>query len=347
MINVETTSNKKNNAPYLKNSSYNKKIQYGSKTSRKNKPLDDNKKCHKIKKNYSNQTKFLENHGINVSTITLDCKLGTLIDVDTFAKNVILRENEIVSVKYGNRKDPATNRTIVVIKRKKKPSNFGFYNQVTILMKPTNNPIRNYLNIKVFLNGSLQITGCKDMEDFRNVTTTLISVLQRGYKKKNKDGRSINVPFITSPDKIGIFDVKIRMINCNFRMDYKIDKKKLHKLLKKNHDQNTKDKKLGPIECKYEPTGGHSCVNIKYKYDEITKVSIFVFQTGSIIITGAKNFRQIIVTYRFIHKVLARYCSKIKIIDLDQEMVQREIIKFFKNHGTSVASCTSTVTIGL
>ncbi|AGF85392.1 hypothetical protein QJ854_gp390 [Moumouvirus goulette] len=63
--------------------------------------------------NTYNETKnFLKNHNISVSTITLDCKLGTLIDVDKFAKYVVLKENEIVSVKFGNRNDPATNRII-------------------------------------------------------------------------------------------------------------------------------------------------------------------------------------------------------------------------------------------
>ena len=73
----------------------------------------------KIIKFYLEQKKFLADHDIVISTITLDCKLHTLIDIDKFALNVSLRENEIVSVKYGNRKDPATNRTIVVIKAKK------------------------------------------------------------------------------------------------------------------------------------------------------------------------------------------------------------------------------------
>jgi hypothetical protein len=63
---------------------------------------------------------FLEEHGITISTITLDCKLGSLININLFAKYLILKEDEIVSVKYGNRNNPATNRMIVVIPSKKK-----------------------------------------------------------------------------------------------------------------------------------------------------------------------------------------------------------------------------------
>lgn len=282
-------------------------------------------------KSFMEAKQFLKDHNITISTITLDCKLHTLIDVDMFAKNVILKEDEIVSVKFGNRKDPATNRTIVVIKSKKKPSVKNFYNQVTILMKPTNNPERNYINIKVFKNGSLQMTGCKDMDDFNNVTTTLINVLKRGRDIRIKGKRS-HISFVDDPDKIGIFDVKIRMINSNFKLNYKVDRKKLARLLKKNHGKNSKDKDIGYVECKYEPTGGHSCVNIKYKYDETSKPSIFVFQTGAIIITGAKNLQHIIMAYHFIHKILDKYHNEIRIIDLDQKLVQAEIANYFRNN---------------
>lgn len=292
---------------------------------------NDNKLNEKAVQSYFEAKQFLEDHTISISTITLDCKLHTLIDVDNFAKNVKLRGDEIVSVKFGNRKDPATNRTIIIPKNKKKPSVTNFYNQVTILMKPTNNPDRNYINIKVFKNGSLQMTGCKDMDDFYNVTTTLIKILKRG-RNIRKEKKIHHISFLKSPKKIGIFDVKIRMINSGFRLNYKIDRKKLAKLLKKNHKQNTKDKEIGYVECKYEPTSGHSCVNIKYKYDEFNKPSIFVFQTGAIIITGAKNLHIIIMAYHFILKILNKYNNEIRIIDLDQKAVQAEITKFFKNN---------------
>ncbi len=89
-------------------------------------------------------------------------------------------------------------------------------------------------------------------------------------------------------------------------------------------------KNFGYIECKYQPYGGHSCVNIKYQYDEYSKPSIFVFQTGAIIITGAKTLHQIIMSYHFIIRLLNRYYDEIKILELDQKAIQREISKFFK-----------------
>jgi len=280
---------------------------------------------------YLEAKQFLEDHNILISTITLDCKLHTLIDIDAFSKNIGLKEDEIASIKIGTRKNPATNRTIILSKTKKKQSSKNFYNQVTILMRPMNNPSRNYINIKVFKNGSLHMTGCKDMSDFNNVSSTLIKILKKGANIVEKNGNQKHIEYVDKPDDIGIFDVKIRMINSNFKQGYKIDRKKLAKLLRKNHKKNTKDKEIGYVECKYQPTGGHSCVNIKYKYDEKNKPSIFVFQTGAIIITGAKNLNHIIMAYHFIQKILNKYYDEVKIIELDQKAVQAELIKFFKN----------------
>lgn len=291
--------------------------------------IDDTKSRKKIEM-YMEAKKFLEEHNITISTITLNCKLHISIDLDKFAKNVVLREDEIVSVKYGNRKNPTTNRTIVMINTKKKPSKKSFYNQVTIRMKPMNNPRRNYINIKVFKNGSLHMTGCKDMEDFNNVTTTLIKILKRGVDIKDKNGEYVHVNFVNNTTPIGIYDVRIRMINSNFHIGYKIDRKKLAKILMKYHGHDTKDKELGHIEFKYGPNSGHSCVNIKYNYDEKNRPSIFVFQTGAVIITGAKNLQQIIMAYHFINKILDRYRDKIRIVELDQDMVQKEIANFYK-----------------
>ena len=276
-----------------------------------------------IMKSYLESKKFLSDNKIKISTITLDCKLHTLVYIDKFAKHVVLKENGIVSVKYGYRKNPATNRTIVLIK--KKHSNKNFYNQVTILMKPMNNPIKNYINIKVFNNGSIQITGCSDMDDFNNVMTTLVRILKKGEKLKKGDETVKRIGFVSDPKHIGIYDIKIRMINSNFQLDYKIDRLKLAFLLKKYHGTRTTDTEIGYVEFKHKPNGGHSCVNIKYRYNETNKPSIFVFQTGAIIITGAKNLYQIIHAYHYIKLILKRYMAEVKIVELNPVLVNKEI----------------------
>jgi len=288
-----------------------------------------NESSKEVLKSYTDARHFLEDNGISISTITLDCKLHTLINVNIFAKNISLKENEIASVKYGNRNDTATNRTIVNIQTKKKKSSGKiFFNQVTILMRPTNNIERNYINIKVFKNGSLQMTGCKDMDDFDNVVHTLIKLLIKGTTI-TRNGVTRHLNYITKPDEIGLYDTKIRMINSNFQFNYKIYRERLSQLLVENHGKRTKDTDIGYVEHKYSSNSSHSCVNIKFKYDENKSPSIFVFQTGSIIITGAKNLQHIKASYDFIQKIIKKYRQQIMIIELDQQAVRAEIARYF------------------
>jgi TATA-box binding protein (TBP) (component of TFIID and TFIIIB) len=298
--------------------------------------IDDDEPMYNINENsqevfnsYTDARHFLEENGITISTITLDCKLHTLINVNIFSKNIDLKENGIASVKYGNRNDTATNRTIVNIHtKKKKLSTKVFFNQVTILMRPTNNVERNYINIKVFKNGSLQMTGCKDMDDFNNVVHTLIKLLIKGTDI-TRNGITRHLNYITKPDTIGLYDTKIRMINSNFQFRYKIYRERLSQLLVEHHNKYTKDNEIGYVEHKYSSNSSHSCVNIKFKYDENKNPSIFVFQTGSIIITGAKNLQHIIASYNFIQKIIAKYKQQIMIVELDQDAVRAEIAKYF------------------
>jgi len=264
---------------------------------------------------YLRNKNFLDKHNIIISTITINCNLNTDIYIRNFKKY-----NTMLKMKPGLKK-----------KRKdgKKPRR-DFKNQTTVLIKPKNEYPDNYINIKVFKNGALHLTGCKDMNDFMYVTGKLIKILKKGHDKEKNSLKHYD--YIYSPDKIGIYNVTVQMINSNFRVDYKINRKKLFKLLLKFHNKETKDTEIGYVECKYGPNGGHSCVDIKYRYDEKNKPSIFVFQTGSILITGAKKLEHIIKSYQYIMKILDRYYQKIKIPELDKEKILLEIDKYMKKN---------------
>ena len=89
------------------------------------------------------------------------------------------------------------------------------------------------------------------------------------------------------------------MINSNFNIGFKVDRDKLYDLI---HTKNI-------AECSYDPII-HACVNIKYECDKKT-VSIFVFESGSIIITGANNGKHILDAYNFINKLLCNNYKQI------------------------------------
>jgi TATA-box binding protein (TBP) (component of TFIID and TFIIIB) len=271
---------------------------------------------------YQKAVAFLDEKKIRISTMTLVCSLGTNIHLYNLSRYVHLDENGIAFVKYGKRNDPATNRTIIYIKPKKKQSKKAFFNQITILMKPLNNPERNHMNIKVFKNGSLQITGCKCMEDFYDVVDRLIIILKKGvYIKKDKHSQKTHRKFIVDNNIIAINNIKVKMINSNFSVNFEMDRKKLDNLIKQHHDIDTFDKELGYIESKLSASEKHSCVDIKYRYDDDNVTSIFIFSTGSVIITGAKNFIQIIGAYIYVNRIIDKYKPQIKTVKLDKDKV--------------------------
>lgn len=340
---------------------------------------------------YNKQLEFLKSNHINISTITLDCKLGADINTKLFCKYVDMNPDEIVSVTYSSRSEPFINRKIVCTLKKKTPSKKIFYNQSTIIMASHIDVKKyGYMNMKVFKNGALHVTGCKDLQDFYLASNTLLRILNNGkhvsdentisqiYKdiKPNKsckkqtseiiktrikktnnnadttpkpkhnpivktdDGIKIN--YVSAP--VEITDLSVRMINSNFSKKYKIYRKNLYDILRTKHHANTADY----IPCKFDPTGGHSCVNIKYRYKNMKDISIFVFQTGSILVTGAKYFDQIIEACNFINALLDKYYDDIVIYNYDLVAVNKVLDEYFKSKNiNNGVTNTSAPKIGL
>lgn len=229
-----------------------------------------------------------------ISTMTITGSFETTFNIENIGKYLDLNQNGIVTVKYGN--DDNSIRTLLVKKRrnKKKTKKTGsFYNQVTLVVKSGKfNPV----NIKIFKNGAIQLTGCKSIEHIFSSLNVVCDELKKIKGLYNPTTVKIErKPFVTNITKINVEDVKnlrIRMINSNFKLGFKIDRDVLFKII---NDMN--------VQCIYEPCV-HACVNIKYNYKDTDQISIFVFESGSIIITGAKSKDHIYKAYEFITKII-------------------------------------------
>lgn len=231
---------------------------------------------------------------IDVSTITMTCSLGTKIYLENVARFIDLNLSRIQSIKYGCH--PSNNRILKGANVKKaqqgKKKKKNFYNEATIKVCPGDDgrPI----NIKIFKNGSLQLTGVKAIDDFCDVVSKLIFELRK-EKVVIKHGKVIKKPFLEDMSSLGLKNIKICMINTNFKVKYKIDREQLYSKLLDNK-----------INCTFEPFL-HACVNIKYVYSPQKTVSIFVFMSGSIIITGSNTIDQVAHAYKFIIDKLEKY----------------------------------------
>ena len=249
---------------------------------------------------------------LKISTMSTTCKLDVDINLDNIDNYMELSENEIVTIKY-NQKIKSLDKAVLK-KKKKKSTNKNFFNQLTLEIRPnSSNPIFK-INIKLFKNGSVQMSGCKSIRDCNKVLHKLIINLQKEYGVI-ENNQIVDKPFVNNKDKINVNNFKITMINSNFNINYLINRESLYNILLSKK-----------TTCRYEPCI-HACVNIKYTTSEAPKpVSIFVFQSGNLIITGAKTINQILECYKYITEILAENYDRILKKDFNSILENEELI---------------------
>ena len=114
------------------------------------------------------------------------------------------------------------------------------------------------------------------------------------------------ITFIEKTADIKVTEFNIRMINSNCRVPFKINRDILFQILKAEK-----------IKCRYDPNS-HACVNIRHYINDNDNVSIFIFQSGSIIITGGKTISDINNGYHYIMNIISKHYEAIKKKDLDE-----------------------------
>lgn len=298
--------------------------------------IDDNSKTRKVKlivkdndhnidgdlrkirmaaaESYTDAMQLMTRYGIDISTITLLCSLPAETNLDKLARYVELDHNGIVSIEYGDRSNKKTNRSLTPPKKKEPKKTF--LNQATIRMAPPDATDRGFLNIKIFKNGSLQITGPKNMDEFYYIITKIKGILEKGGVRKTKSGEK-KVRYIPKGTKLEITNPNIRLINSMFDLGFLLDRKKLDDILKIRHHYYTSDKIIGYVDHNYTSSEGHSGVHVEHHYNDNNTTHIFVFQTGSVIMTGAKNIYQILDAYHYITEIINHYRNEIEIVNID------------------------------
>lgn len=252
--------------------------------------------------------------GISVSTMCASCKLNTRLNIPNIEKYLQLHPDDILTVKMNKERT----RTLVSIKNKpkriKKPdskskdnSKNHFYNQITVVVRVNQGQYKDLnevpkINMKLFKNGSVQMSGCKSIKNINIALNKLIFKLKE-IKAKMEDGKINEINFIEDRNGILVKDFKIDMINSNYQVNMQIDRDKLYNLLIKKK-----------IKSSYEPCI-RACVIIKFVpvKDNIDQkeVSIFVFQKGNIIITGARSKSHIISAYEYMNEILLTHTDEI------------------------------------
>lgn len=262
-----------------------------------------------------NEIDYLPN-GVSISTMCASCKLGTIINILTIEKYLELNINDILCVK----KNKDRIRTLIPEKIKNKRGNKiktvktikeettnHFYNQITVIVRIDSGAVDNWenvqkINLKLFQNGSVQMSGCKSIKNINIVLNKLLYKISQ-IKAKMENDKIIEIKYVDNIENLKVSSFKIDMINSNYKVNMQIDLPKLFSILLKKK-----------IKSSFEACI-RACTIIKYIPDidntELKEISIFVFQKGNIIITGARRKSHIISTYKYVNNILITHSEEI------------------------------------
>jgi TATA-box binding protein (TBP) (component of TFIID and TFIIIB) len=252
---------------------------------------------------------------IYISTMTATCKINDFkFNCENIAKYIDLSYDDIEDIICAfeeKRRHNVGEKNIIYRslppkkenkrKNKNKKNKDVFYNQVSIhlnIRTKQSEPV----HVKLFRNGSIHITGCQSAIDIVETMTSILSKLKADKSIiDKKTGQIVDKQFVSEKNFLDVSYVtglKVNMINTNFTIPFKVNLNELYDLMI-----------LKGIECRYDKMN-HSCVNVKYNHPE-KKISIFVFEKGSIVITGAKNGEHIKMAFDFINKFLYSNYKKV------------------------------------
>lgn len=171
-------------------------------------------------------------------------------------------------------------------KKRKKRKAHNFYNSMTmeVAVCPTHgSDVPKTMHFKLFRNGSIQGAGCKNTRD----GDYAIGIVRESLE------RVLGV-------ELNIIRLKVNLINANFKLGHGINRDALYRLLISIGESTTYER------CK------HAGVGVKFlPKDKDKPISIFVFESGSVVITGSKNEKHIMEGYRFITELVRKYYNEV------------------------------------
>lgn len=264
-----------------------------------------------------------------ISTITATGSLGASIDLDKLFANLEIKDlPNIRFIEYGKKRlDSEKHKYFLANKKvssqvKVEKTGKRFDNQVTVLHEDESRDI--YISTKIFKNGNIQMAGIRDNDIGLENMTKIRDVIHSAWEKDKKVLIENNTDF----DQVVINNYDVRLINSDFKIGFPIRRDVLYKIMLKDFENS----------CSYEPCI-YPGVKIQYFFNQeantkngvcrcsvpcITgkrngcgdrsckKITIAVFQSGSVIITGAHTTNQIDEVYVYIVDILKKYEDKIK-----------------------------------
>lgn len=257
---------------------------------------------------------------LRVSTITTTAQLGTKLQLDTLFAQIRTipywdLTDGVLKMEFKGTHKGTCFKDIML---KPKTSKTSFFNQATIVIRRETSPLSwKEINIKLFRNGGVQVTGVRSMEMSSDAVRWLISHVQ---------ATCTNPPIFESTPVVQ--KEQIQLVNTDFSIGAKVRRDVLHKILTEKYRLNSSYESAiyQGVKTKYfynaqrpegSPPGICPCTKLckgtgdGTKINECKKITISPFQTGQVIITGARTMEQIQEGYEFIKGVFTTHADSI------------------------------------
>ena len=262
-----------------------------------------------------------------ISTITATASLNTEVNLDVLYQslNAMCEEESegdkegIMYIEYGRKKVETvykgTAKKYNVKHRTKENTTKRFDNQVTLVYRFITNGNVSMLNSKIFKNGNVQMTGVRYIDQGMNMVNVIIKLIKMVQANGYSD-------VVSNPANMVCTNYQVRLINSDFKVGFDIRRDQLHRILVEDYN----------CSCSFEPCI-YPGVKLQYYYNvanevpdglckcqkkcyigkgsgcgegNCKKITIAIFQSGCIIITGGQNLDQVNEAHRFICDVLNR-----------------------------------------
>ena len=236
---------------------------------------------------------------LRISTMTQIAEISSKINLNNLYK-YLEPTDTIRYLSFGSELSKGEITKKIKKPRKDKEKKF-FYNQITIHIF-----FEKIVNVKIFNNGRIQMTGLKKNNQGEKIIKIFLEEVNKLSEEYKKEIFEVSNPKFTW--------IKTVLINSDFDLHYKVDREALHRSIIDEGYYSSFEPCIYPgVNIKYyynkfkENNGICDCekmCNGKGKDTTCKKITIAVFNSGKIIITGGNSMKHIEIAYNFIYNFI-------------------------------------------
>jgi len=242
---------------------------------------------------------YVQYSPLSISTITVCFNFNHLFSLEELKKKI----GNSIPVKFN----PGTKKS----KIPKKKGTDSFYNsfdmRLNVIDSSVTPPVNSNVSIFIFPNSKVKIAGIKNISIINQLVDDLIDTITM---------------FFTFDTELVAENVKIQMICSDFKIK-PIKENPAGWCIKQDLLKNI-------LVNKYSTSATFSALSrypgINVKKESVIKgnkaISLLIFRSGSIIITGAKDILDIKYSYNFIVDVIRKHSSELFYYDINEEIKQ-------------------------